>query len=70
MAWDRWASVTTAQSAGFIVVMAALVIAISIASRRPRRGEPFRRRPAAIILLVTVCIIAALCAFLATRHGP
>lgn len=64
------ASVTTAQSTGFIVVLAVLVVAISIASRRPRRGEPFRRRPAAIVLLVTAIIIAALCIFLAKRHGP
>ena len=52
------------------MVLAVLVIALSIASRRPRLGEPFRRRPAAIVLLVVAIIIAALCAYLATRHGP
>ena len=52
------------------MVLAVLVIALSIASRRPRLGEPFRRRPAAIVLLVVGCIVAALCIFLATRHGP
>jgi amino acid transporter len=62
--------VTTTQSIGFIMVLAVLVIALSIASRRPRLGEPFRRRPAAIVLLVVGCIVAALCIFLATRHGP
>ena len=52
------------------MMLAVLVIALSIASRRPRLGEPFRRRPAAIVLLVVAIIIAALCAYLATRHGP
>ena len=61
---------TTTQSIGFIMVLAVLVIALSIASRRPRLGEPFRRRPAAIVLLVVGCVVAALCIFLATRHGP
>lgn len=61
---------TRAQSMIFMAVLAVLVVAVSVASRRPRRGEPFRRRPAAIVLLVTACVIAALCAFLATRHGP
>jgi len=50
-------------------MVAVLVIAISVAPRRRRMGKPFRRRPAAIVLLVLALIIAALCIVLATRHG-
>ena len=58
------------QSISFALVMVVILTAAAIGSRRQRLGEPFHRRPAAIVLLVCVLIIVGLCAWLATRHGP
>ena len=60
---------TGIQSSIFAVILAVVVVFVALASRRPRTGEPFRRRPAAIMLIVVGLVIAALLAFLATRHG-
>lgn len=52
-----------------MVVIAIIVVVGTLASQRPRMGEPFRKRPAAIVLAVVVLLIAAMCVYLATRHG-
>jgi hypothetical protein len=57
------------QSSIVALIIAVVVVLVALGSRRPTAGEPFRRRPSAIVLVVTVLIIAGLCAFLATRHG-
>ena len=38
--------------------------------RRDAMGAPFHRRPAAIVFALVLVIIAGMCVFLATRHGP
>lgn len=57
------------QSSIVALVIAVVVVLIALGSRRSRMGEPFGRRPAAIVLVLVLLIIAALLAFLATRHG-
>lgn len=52
-----------------MVVIAIIVVIGAIASQRPRMGEPFRKRPAAIVLLVVVLVVGAMMLFLSTRHG-
>jgi len=51
------------------MVLAVVVIVGTLASRRDAMGLPFHRRPAAIVFAIVLVIIAAMCAFLATRHG-
>lgn len=51
------------------LVILAIVVGVAIAARRPRRGEPFRQRPAARVLVVVAIIILVLCVILANRHG-
>ena len=63
------ARVTGLQSSLFTVTLAVVVVLVALASRRHRLGEPFYRRPAAIVLVVVALIIVALMALLATRHG-
>lgn len=52
-----------------MVVIAIIVVAGAILSQRPRMGEPFRKRPAAIVLLLVVLVVGAMMLFLSTRHG-
>jgi hypothetical protein len=51
------------------VVILAIVVGVGVASRRRRMGEPFRQRPAAIVLSIVGAIVAILCVILAMRHG-
>jgi len=57
------------QSTAIWMVLAVVVIVGTLASRRDAMGLPFHRRPAAIVFAIVLVIIAAMCAFLATRHG-
>jgi len=57
------------QSAAIVVVLAVVVIVGTLASRRDAMGAPFPRRPAAIVFAAVLLLIAAMCAYLATRPG-
>ena len=57
------------QSVAIMVVLAVIVIVGTLASQRDRMGVPFHRRPAAIVFALVLVVIAAMCLFLATRHG-
>ena len=52
-----------------MAVLAVVLVAVTLASRRTRKGDPFARRPAARVLIVVVVIIVLLCVVLANRHG-
>ena len=52
-----------------LMVIAIIVVVGALASQRPRMGEPFHKRPAAVVLLLVGLLIAAMCLYLATRHG-
>ncbi len=52
-----------------MVVIAIIVVAGALASQRPRLGEPFRKRPAAFVLLIVIVVVGAMMAILSTRHG-
>jgi len=58
------------QSVAIMVVLAVVVIVGTLASRRDAMGAPFHRRPAAIVFALVLVLIAGMCLFLATRHGP
>jgi len=53
-----------------MIVLAVVVIVGTLASRRDAMGAPFHRRPAAIVFALVLVLIAGMCLFLATRHGP
>lgn len=56
------------QSTAIVVVLAIVLVVGTLASQRTRMGEPFYRRPAAIVLAVVLLLIGAMCVYLATRH--
>jgi len=69
MRGDRQGGVDINQSSLVMVVLAIIVVAGSLASQRTRLGEPFYKRPAAIVLLVVVLLVGAMLFYLSTRHG-
>ena len=56
------------QSTAIVVALAVVLVVGTLASQRDRRGVPFRRRPAAIVLALVLLIIGAMCLYLGTRH--
>ena len=52
-----------------MVVLAVIVIGGTLASQRTRLGEPFYKRPAAVVLLIVMLLIGAMLFYLSTRHG-
>jgi len=57
------------QSLLVMVVLAIVLVVGTLASQRTRLGEPFYRRPAAIVLLLVVALIGGMLFYLSTRHG-
>jgi len=66
---DRQGGVDINQSSIVMVVLAVIVIGGTLASQRTRLGEPFYKRPAAVVLLIVMLLIGAMLFYLSTRHG-
>ena len=69
MKGDRQGDVDINQSSLVMLVLAVIVVVGSIASQRTRLGEPFYKRPAAIVLLVVLILVGGMLFYLSTRHG-